>query len=68
MIGLIDPKTWANNYIEEYLKNNEFDPFRVLEGKDKPTKIYCLCCNYLAELKTKEEETNKNFITELNRI
>lgn len=67
-MGLIDPQKWAQNVIDEYIKNNDFDPFRILENKDRDTKIYSLCCDFLAKLENAKNDITKQFINDLNEI
>ena len=49
--------TWAAEYIKEYNKSGDFNPFALLTGtQDKKQQIFCECCDFLQTL---EEATEK---------
>lgn len=62
MVNTINSMKWAENYVEEFLKNNEFNPYDVLMGTEsKDQKLYGLCVNYLEDVKNAMESLTENF-------
>lgn len=56
---------WANDYIDYFKKNVEFDPFQIITGEqDKPHKLFCECVDFLEKLEKAAEgfEQNRNKI------
>jgi hypothetical protein len=44
---------WCNDFIIEYQKNGDFDPFTALTGNEnKRQKIYVECVNFLYSLES----------------
>ena len=49
--NLISKISWCNEYINEYRKENDFNPFDVLMGReDRKGKLFNICVGFLYEL------------------
>ena len=56
----------ANDYINFFNKNVDFEPFQIITGEtDKQHKLFCECVDFLNNLEKAAEdfENNRNKIT-----
>lgn len=52
---------WANNYIDSFIKNVEFDPFQIITGEtDKQHAHYINCVEFLQAIEAAAETFRKN--------
>lgn len=52
---------WANNYIDFFINNCDFDPFQVITGKmDKQHALYSECITLITAIETAAETFEKN--------
>lgn len=67
MIKLFAPEKYAKDIINDFKKNNSFDPFAALmQQETKEQKMYCVCVNYLHELEKARDNITENFYKELS--
>ena len=51
---------WADEYIKEYQKSGDFDPYAALTGtEDRKQKIFLECVSYLYDLEKLAEDFRK---------
>lgn len=60
---------WCNEYIEAYVRNNEYDPFSTLTNTEsKQQEMFHLCCDYLFGIEQALEKAGTMFEAQRNII
>ena len=60
---------WCNQFIEQFKKEEGFDPYAALMDEETHTqKLYGLCLDYLNKIKETQETLNADFINARNKI
>ena len=62
MTKIENPEKLAESIIQDFKKNNVFDPFAFLSGTEsKSQKIYGVCVGFLCELEEAREKIIEKF-------